>query len=967
MQRLKKNLLNRKHHSNPPTRDTSMQSLQQFSDINATVAKSKQHQNCENSSEDDVTSQSSSAPHIFKNSNYEPIDDQHPHESHSSDHNLDSSSSSTKIQRGLFWIMRNKQRKLALFLGLQKRSSSNQSLQKAAIAGATITSMIPAVGSTYLPDKEQIKQISASDQQLSSQQKHSTSSTSSTPIHSTMSSPSCSLRMKKRSAKQKYTASKCYNPRHDYVPHTTDSKYQSKMTNFHPKDDTFDYQQNNKTKKPKTNMALNVLHYLLQVPGYNQQQTVSEDKSEGSLSRRIRSVSYDEMRLKQEIGNENGSWHSAATKTISDQSSKRSDFNNNNLISLECQRNNKNSINNQNKNVPETDKEEINSRMIDNIQIVNTNIILNTTVAISNVITTKLTCATSILADPSVIGSLLVKEQQMSKKKRKSDLRLNLTTLDITQGRNRSRSFDDRTSGLIGSNVLNRSNINQQLLSPSASKSGLDMIKKRSGSISALQIPKWKLFVRRSSSSSSGRASLSASALNLSSPTPLDRCVHCNLIAEQKTVEYLVKTQRDTQKRNSLGGYSDSSKRSSLDTSSLNNEKVAQSVDNETDEETANSSPLKSRKSGAMDKRMMKFHEQASRSYSSHTPNSEECDDCCLISPEIGLPLVTLSIAQDNKVPIQTVNVCSNADCPFFDRVKLCSNLNCPNLFTDQQDKSQDSTPSTASTTIATSETKGSDEKEEKNVNKDDNQIKDQIADEESNLNSTKNTTSPNVCATANLLSPLSASSLNTINNKACKESRIFTFSSIETAASSANQTPSSSTCSNLSCPNWPIVVCETRNAQANCPNKLRLMQKTLAQVGDEACTQNAAASSNNNNNNSLNSTLTIQEGEELNDGQTVTVVSLEVPVIKQSRSASIDASFLQVPQQLLRKNQTLNYSTSELDDEEDDQQSITCKTQRSHSVDIQLPIKPDGQYFILQTNSNKATPVFKKYVFDKC
>ena len=947
-----------------------MQSLQQLSEISASVAKSGP-QTAENS-EDDAPS--SSASHNFGGSNeYQPDAPE-----------LDHNHQSAKLQRGLISIMKNKHRKLALLLGLQKRSSSNQSLQKAAIAGATITSLVPAVGmACYLPDKEQNKQISASDQQLSCKQKQHNSSTPSTPIHSTMSSPSCSFRMKKSSATKQFNAATATKSKCFHKDEPEESKYQSderessetcKLSKTTESPDR--NAANSRGKKPKTNMALNVLQYLLQVPGYNQQQA-ADDRSEGSLTRRKRSVSYDEMRLRQEIGNENSSWHLAATKTISDQSSKRSDFNNN-LVSTvagaeKATNDSQKRGSLRNKHVPETDKEELSK--VDST--------LNT---ISNVISSTISNATTILADPSVIGSLLVKEkEQMSKKKRKSDLRLNLTTLEVSgPSRNRSRSFDDRSAGLIAGACLNaRANQQSSLLSPNSNKIGLDMIKKRSGSISALQIPKWKLFVRRSSSSSSGRASLSASALNLSSPSPLDRCVHCSLLAEQKTIEHLVKSQQDAQQqhRNSISGGS-SSKKSSLDAGSLNNEKYA--ITNErpvesneqTDDETAtaNSSPLKSRKSGAADKRMMKFHVQASRSYSSHTTNSE--DDCCLISPEIGLPLVTLSLAQDNKAPAQTVNACSNPECPFFGRTKLCSNLNCPNLFNGQE-KSADSTPSTASTTIATSDPRASDEKIETNTNlKDD---KDQITanslEEESAASPAQTSASSNLCTTANLLSPLSASSLNTINRQA-KESRIFTFSSIETATttSSANQTPSSSNCSNFACPNYPSVICESQNKQQPaCPNKLRLMQETLAQAGDSQTQTSNPASGLPANKAASTAAVPTAQVEEQNDGQLI--VSLEVPVLKQSRSASIDASFLQVPQlQLLRNNmlrnkhQAMNYSTSELDDdddddEEEDSESITCKTQRSHSVDIQLPIRPDGQYFVFQTNNIKPSQVFEKYV----
>ncbi|XP_015793750.1 eye-specific diacylglycerol kinase isoform X1 [Tetranychus urticae] len=85
-----------------------------------------------------------------------------------------------------------------------------------------------------------------------------------------------------------------------------------------------------------------------------------------------------------------------------------------------------------------------------------------------------------------------------------------------------------------------------------------------------------------------------------------------------------------------------------------------------------------------------------------------------------------------------------------------------------------------------------------------------------------------------------------------------------------------------------------------------------------------------------------LQEFEE-DLGNGITVISLEVPLTKQNRSASIDASFLKVPENLGSRPK----------------ETSPTKTQRSHSVDISLPTKPDGPYLIVQ--SSRPEQIFLK------
>ncbi|KAK4337252.1 hypothetical protein RND71_043721 [Anisodus tanguticus] len=126
-QQLVTHLVNRKHHSNPPTRDTSMHSLQQLSEINATVAK---------------TSKLKFASYEVSNNFNVPLNSTKNEKNQN--FNEKSIANECKSGKGIFNSLRNKQHKLGLLFGLYKKSSSNQSLQKAAIAGATITSMVPA-------------------------------------------------------------------------------------------------------------------------------------------------------------------------------------------------------------------------------------------------------------------------------------------------------------------------------------------------------------------------------------------------------------------------------------------------------------------------------------------------------------------------------------------------------------------------------------------------------------------------------------------------------------------------------------------------------------------------------------------------------------------------------------------------------------------------------------------------------
>lgn len=72
---------------------------------------------------------------------------------------------------------------------------------------------------------------------------------------------------------------------------------------------------------------------------------------------------------------------------------------------------------------------------------------------------------------------------------------------------------------------------------------------------------------------------------------------------------------------------------------------------------------------------------------------------------------------------------------------------------------------------------------------------------------------------------------------------------------------------------------------------------------------------------------------EDLGNG--VTVISLEVPVLpKSGRSASMDSSYLQVP----RRNDVVDFEPP------------PGKSNRSRSVDIALPVGPDGPYIIVPT-----------------
>ncbi|RWS22502.1 hypothetical protein B4U80_06440, partial [Leptotrombidium deliense] len=79
---------------------------------------------------------------------------------------------------------------------------------------------------------------------------------------------------------------------------------------------------------------------------------------------------------------------------------------------------------------------------------------------------------------------------------------------------------------------------------------------------------------------------------------------------------------------------------------------------------------------------------------------------------------------------------------------------------------------------------------------------------------------------------------------------------------------------------------------------------------------------------------------EEEDAGNGVTVISLEVPVLpKSGRSASVDSAYLQVPKRT-------DIGLGEL----------PPKSQRSRSVDIALPVGPDGPYIVVPTE--KPLPV---------
>ncbi|RWS08966.1 hypothetical protein B4U79_05926, partial [Dinothrombium tinctorium] len=79
---------------------------------------------------------------------------------------------------------------------------------------------------------------------------------------------------------------------------------------------------------------------------------------------------------------------------------------------------------------------------------------------------------------------------------------------------------------------------------------------------------------------------------------------------------------------------------------------------------------------------------------------------------------------------------------------------------------------------------------------------------------------------------------------------------------------------------------------------------------------------------------------EEEDPGNGVTVISLEVPVIQnKGRSASVDSAYLQVP-----KRSDIGIG------------ELPPKSQRSRSVDIALPIGPDGPYIVVPTE--KPPPI---------
>lgn len=83
---------------------------------------------------------------------------------------------------------------------------------------------------------------------------------------------------------------------------------------------------------------------------------------------------------------------------------------------------------------------------------------------------------------------------------------------------------------------------------------------------------------------------------------------------------------------------------------------------------------------------------------------------------------------------------------------------------------------------------------------------------------------------------------------------------------------------------------------------------------------------------------------EDLGNG--ITVISLEVPVLpKSGRSASVDSGYLTVPNRP-------DIGMCELPPN---------KTIRSHSVDISMPIGPDGPYLVVP--NEKAAPVTTQYV----
>lgn len=89
-------------------------------------------------------------------------------------------------------------------------------------------------------------------------------------------------------------------------------------------------------------------------------------------------------------------------------------------------------------------------------------------------------------------------------------------------------------------------------------------------------------------------------------------------------------------------------------------------------------------------------------------------------------------------------------------------------------------------------------------------------------------------------------------------------------------------------------------------------------------------------------------ESELEDPGSGITVVSLEVPVLnsgKQARSASVDSSFLQVPQRT-----DIGVSGD----------PAPTKSMRSRSVDIALPEGPNGPYLVVPPAGNQRPPTTK-------
>lgn len=470
--------------------------------------------------------------------------------------------------------------------------------------------------------------------------------------------------------------------------------------------------------------------------------------------------------------------------------------------------------------------------------------------------------------------------------------------------------------------------------------------KTRSGSISALQIPKWKLFVRRSSSSSSGRNSptglqpIGTALLTISNH---DRCVHCNLAerlrsAHEAAIDSITghKGHADLIDLMSLGSpdtppihashlpaasssgqpgplpaahYSQCSSLSSLGSRRSLDLSFTNSIDDDMESHPApmsisTATTIAPIVVGGPNPLIGSRLLQRSLTHSFSNTGSE--DDCYLVSPELGLPVVTLSIAADTS-SADLVNQCSNTLCPLFDRYRKLSD-----------------TKSTA------------------------------VADLQPSSSSAASVKQLQVTGTG---CKFDFESVCLVANKPATDSDVLETETPPAKITAVNPAPVNPIESDaIDDPTQLGPDGQRENDKdvdqmcfvADCPNRLLLQQWMNRSSGTRLPSVGLGLGP-----------LCDPPASPDEEGVTVTVLSLEVPVLKQSRSASIDASFLKVPADVFC---TASSSSSPEPVDADSGESLLFtggKTQRSHSVDIALPVQPDGHYAIVQ--SNRSSPVFEK------